>query len=288
MGGSLGAMSTAPLSEFYNLMAVGNVVAWASVDGGPPFRLRPGSEKDRATPGTAMLWRYMPKDRFFDLLDRRALFFTRLTRYHDSDPFEGALQYGVAKIHEQIVREKGGDVQEFLRERERFVKKFLKVVLVNCWHEREYESRPMWDRYGRGGEAVAVVTTFDALKQSVPEHVDVGHMDYIDAGSDEIRNHSANPSHRAFQKRREFEDEREVRCVIFDYPEHGPKPDEEIPIAAGTDTGYHVPVDLSRLVAGAVVSPDSPQIIGEVRQKLVESGIEVEIVPSTLLTPPTY
>ncbi|MGZ4852953.1 MAG: hypothetical protein ACXV3D_07175 [Halobacteriota archaeon] len=48
------------MSDFQNLMAVGNVVAWAQVDGGEPFPLRPGSEQDRVTPGDTLLWRYVP------------------------------------------------------------------------------------------------------------------------------------------------------------------------------------------------------------------------------------
>ena len=171
------------------------------------------------------------------------------------------MQYGVSKLHEQFLREKGGNVEEFLQAREQFVKKFLRVVLVNCWHERPYESRPMWDRYGRGSDAVAIVTTFESLKRSFQRQVDLGHVDYVDAASEEIGNYFSNPSHRAFQKRREFEDEREVRGVIFDFPEGAVKAGEEIPISPGTEIGYHVPVDLSVLVKCVVISPDRPAIL---------------------------
>ena len=281
-------MANVPISEFQNLMAVGNIVAWAQFDGGPPFRLRPGSERDRVTPDETLLWRYMPVRYFYDLLEQRALFFTRLMFYHRTDAFEGALQYGVSKLHEQVVREKGGDAQEFLQARERFVKKFLNVVLVNCWHERAYESRPMWDRYGEKSGAVAIVTTFERLKRSLPSQVDVGHVDYLDPASDEIINHSADPSHRAFQKRREFEDEREVRGVIFDWPEHGPKPDEEIPIEPGTEIGYHVSVDLDCLLQRVVISPDSRQIQLDVEHRTRAAGFNVPVVPSDISLRPTY
>jgi hypothetical protein len=74
-------------------MAVGNVVVWAQVDGGEPFPLRPGSEKDRFTPDDTLLWRYVPLKYFFDALERRTLFFTRLTFHHQTDAFEGAFAW---------------------------------------------------------------------------------------------------------------------------------------------------------------------------------------------------
>ena len=225
---------------------------------------------------------------FFDLLETRSLFFTRLTFHQADDPFEGSLPYAVSAFHESIVRQKGGDVDEFLKAREQFVKKFLRVVLVNCWHERQYESGPMWDRYGRGKEAVAVVTTFQCLRESVPERVDVGHVDYIDIGIDEIVNHSSNPSHRAFQKVRELEDEREVRGVFFDWPETGPEPSEEIAIKPGTEIGYRIPVDVVRLIQRVVVSPKSPHAIDEVRSRVLTAGLNIEVAPSSLSRKPTF
>jgi hypothetical protein len=277
-----------PISEFQNLMALSNVVVHASFGEEPSFVLRPGSEKDRSTPPETLVWRYMPKAFLFDLLATRSLFFTRLTFHHAVDPFEGSLPYAISALQESIVLAKGGDVDEFLQAREAFVKKFLRVVLVNSWHERPYESRSMWDRYGKGNEAVAVTAAFQRLRESVPERVDVGHVDYIDVGRDDIINQSSNPSHRAFQKVREFEDEREVRAVIFDWPESGPKPGEEIAIEPGTEIGYHVPVDIARLIQRVVVSPETPHITDEVRSRVLASGLNVEVTPSSLSRKPTY
>jgi hypothetical protein len=189
----------------------------------------------------------------------------------------------LAQIHESIVTSKGGDVELFLRERERFVKKFLRVVLVNCWHERAFESRSMWDRYGRGNESVAVVTTFESLRKAMPGRADVGHVDYIDFGGEEAA-FSSNPSLRAFQKLRELEDEREVRAVLFDYPEPG----SEIEIEPGTDVGYHVPVDLELLVHRVVISPDTTDIIDEIRTEVARRGLSADVVSSAIARKPVY
>jgi len=146
----------------------------------------------------------------------------------------------------------------------------------------------MWDRYGGSAESIAVVTTFEALKASLPARVDVGHIEYVDIGCDEMAGHSSNPSHRAFQKLREFEDEREVRAVIFDYPQSGVALGTDIAIQPGTDVGYHVPVDVTRLMKRVVISPDSPRILDEVKAKATAAGLTIDIVPSNLSRRPTY
>jgi hypothetical protein len=277
-----------PVLEFQHLIALSDAVVHASINDGPPFVVRPGTNKDRSTPPETLLWRYLPKCYFFDLLETRSQFFTRLTFHHAVDPFEGALPYAISALQESIVRERGGDVAEFVQMRETFVKKFLRVVLVNSWHERPYENRSMWDRYGGGKEAVALVTTFQRLCDSVPARVDVGHVDYVDVGNDEIGALTSNPSQRAFQKVRELDDEREVRGVIFDSPVNAPKPDEEIAIEPGTEIGYRVPVDIDRLVQRVVVSPSTPHILDEVRSRVRNANLNVEVAPSTLSRRPTY
>ncbi|HEY0380763.1 MAG TPA: hypothetical protein VGC72_00950, partial [Candidatus Elarobacter sp.] len=93
-------------------MAVTDAVLHVRVGDGPDFVVRPGADKDRATAPETMLWRYMPTEYFYDLLSRKALFFTRLTHHHAVDPFEGALPYAASKIHESIVEARGGNVAE--------------------------------------------------------------------------------------------------------------------------------------------------------------------------------
>jgi hypothetical protein len=146
----------------------------------------------------------------------------------------------------------------------------------------------MWDRYGKGGETVAVVSTFGRLRDSLPDAVDVGHVDYVDIGSDTIVSNLTNPSHRAFQKVRELDDEREVRGVICDWPRHGFGSDGEIPIGVGTEIGYCVPVNLERLVTKIVISPDSPRIIEEVRGRVGAAALTVDVIASNLSRKPTY
>lgn len=281
-------MEKRPLSDFYNLMSMSNAVVWGSWNGGPAFRIRPGSDKDRATAPDTPLWHYMPLPYFLDLLATKSLFFTRLTHHHESDEFEGALPLAAAQMLENIVADRGGDVEEFRQARHTVVKKFLRVVLVNCWMEHARESRQMWDRYGKFKEAVAVLATFGSLRDSLPQNVDVGHVEYVDYAQEQFLGFSVNPSFQAFYKRREYEDEREVRAMIFDWPPISPKFDEPIPIEAGTAIGYHFPVDLSVLLRGVVVSPDTPSIIDQVRGAVATAGLHIDVEPSTLNRPPMF
>lgn len=281
-------MAKAPISDFYNLLTMSNAVLWGSINNGPAFRIRPGHDKDLATSPETLLWRYMPKKYFLDMLATKSLFFTRLTHHHSSDPFEGSISYAASQMLESVVVSKGGDVQEFRATREAVVKKFLRVVLINCWHERMHENRQMWDRYGKSGVAVAVVTSFGALRESLAGNVDVGHVDYIDIATQQPIAFSSNPSFQAFFKRQEYEDEREVRAMIFDWPLDPPKFEEQIPISPGTEIGYRIPVQLETLIQRVVISPDSPSILTEIRAATSAASLNVAVESSSLIAPVRY
>jgi len=49
----------------------------------------------------------------------------------------------------------------------RILPAIAKATMVNCWHTSESESEAMWRLYAENGKAVAVETTFDALKESI-------------------------------------------------------------------------------------------------------------------------
>jgi hypothetical protein len=144
----------------------------------------------------------------------------------------------------------------------------------------------MWDRYGTGEESVAVVSTLARLRATVPERVDVGHVDYVNFETEMF--YSANPSHRAFQKILQLQDEREVRAVISDPTNTNPDGKWSIVIKQGEERGYHVSVDVAGLIESVVISPRSQHIIDEIRDLIKRHGLNVEVRPSTLSAPPVY
>jgi len=143
----------------------------------------------------------------------------------------------------------------------------------------------MWKEYADGEHAVAMVSTLDRLISAMPENVDVGHVDYVDFGSE--GSYTAIHFARAFMKRITLEDEREVRAVLYESPviEHGRW---SIPIRPGDEVGHRVPVDLSTLLMRVVLSPISSDDREQVSSALADAGISVPVIDSELRDRPRY
>lgn len=253
---------------------------------GLSYEMRPGVENDRYARPDELVWRYMPKDRLIELLRTRKLFFTRLSRLIEvGDPYEGSMPVPVAAVREMAHRSRGIDVEAFRNDNERFFRTMLQTVLVNCWHKREFESRPMWERYGKGGQAVAIVTTLDKLIDAMPESVTVGHVEYVDFQTHQSFSFSIQA--RCFLKGRELEDEREVRAVLQDPPlvENGRW---SISIPDDLKAGFGVDVRIENLVGRIVISPASPQVLDEVAAEVRAAGIDAPVSHSELLRRPDY
>ena len=195
---------------------------------------------------------------------------------HGGDPFEGSSPRFIPDIREQAIMQQGGDVEAFRRQNAAFHAQMLQTILVNCWHKREYESRPMWERYGRGEPAVAMVTTLQDLIMGMPEPVTVGHVEYADLETDQ--RFTANLRQRAFMKSRDLEDEREVRAVLVDGPitENGRW---RIEIKPGEEIGYRVKVDFARILQSAVLS--TRHIEGVVSKCLADAHLNIPVALST-------
>ena len=107
------------------------------------------------------LSRYMDFLKFVDLLQQRALWFTRLDQF--PDPYEGLLTTPTAEFFAAARSRTGyrGGVN---------YEKFRKLRCVNCRHMNDYESAAMWDLYSKAG-GVAIRSRFCRLAESFPATV---------------------------------------------------------------------------------------------------------------------
>lgn len=164
------------------------------------------------------LWRYMSLEKLIDILSKKQIFFTPLSSYVNSDPFEGlvpkiALQPFVdmgsnyideqkkilietkKKLFENIVLDNKGwstihealdylHQQNINRRKSEIEKAFLnlkKVIVINCWHQNETESEAMWRLYSDNNKGVAIQTTFSNLIESInDDRVYFSEVKYID------------------------------------------------------------------------------------------------------------
>jgi hypothetical protein len=221
------------------------------------------------------LWRYMDFLKFVDLLQRRALWFTRLDQL--PDPYEGSLTKPTAEFFAEVRSRtgfRGGTHHE----------KFRKVRCVNCWHMSEYESAAMWDLYSKDA-GVAIRSRITRLEPSIPPEITGGNwgirgdaVRYVDYETDRLAGQNADGS--VFMapdfmcKRKSFEHEREYRLAIT------------LEADEFESVGKHIPVILEQLIEQIVLSPNAPTWVTEmVRKEVSVHGLSTEVVQSDLYSP---
>ena len=234
----------------------------------------------------AAIWRYMDFTKFVSLLDRGALFFARADTM--PDPFEGS--YSKANVRLRPVVYKDWPKEHFdkmLDSTAYASKETRRFTFLNCWHISENESAAMWKLYLKTDEGVAIRSTFRRLADSLgmtEQKVHIGKVKYINYETDWLP--EGNIYYPFVHKRMNFEDERELRAVIYTPPivegaidYHQPSP----------DPGAYVPVDVNLLVERVFVSPTAPawfrELVGSV---VTRYGLDKEVARSELGEDPVY
>ena len=216
-----------------------------------------------------VIWRYVDFTKFLDLLETKALFFSRVSEL--DDPFEGSFPSAQTVLE----RLKGAlapsgfppDAEIRLGPGIEQVWKTMRYwAMVNCWHASDHESAAMWRLYAETSAAVAIRSTVGRLRAAMqaPEppkgfggsdYVFLGMIEYIDYAKDRIPDGSF--AAQFYRKRRSFEHERELRAMAIQFPRSpdGEKVDHD---RRPEDGGIHVHVDLALLIEGISIAPQAP------------------------------
>ncbi len=156
-------------------------------------------------PKDKKLWRYMSLDKLINLLDTKRLFFTPISSYANSDPFEGLLpkvaldaisESSLGTYHSmlenrkklrELILEKDPNFEENSPEISKKLLEFeeslenhlpkveqsffnvMNSIVVNCWHQNDDESEAMWRLYSDTNKGVAIQTTLEALTNSITD-----------------------------------------------------------------------------------------------------------------------
>jgi hypothetical protein len=268
--------------------------------------------------GATRLWRYLSLDKLIDLLSTSELFFTPLATFAQSDPFEGYLPSvalnahasifrkvvdDLEQAHQQVAEHRNGQGLPLTNEEQeglqaslkdlrsaprRFLPAIAKTTAVNCWHASESESEAMWRLYAENGKAVAIETTFDALKESIQKrkstsvvHIyPVKYLDFFDPKLQPqdcvVEGHLA-----PLLKRISYQHEREVRAFIGKV---APNPRVGADVAFWKPAPIRLPIDLKALVKAIYISPYAVEPFSSSVAKICEAfGLESGIVRSSQL-----
>ena len=208
--------------------------------------------------------------KFVSLLDTQSLFFARADKL--GDPFEGSppklnavmRAAGLEDIRRQLSDNSASKVVEMISASD---KSFRSWILVNCWHESDYESAAMWKLYSREYGGIAVKTDFKSLAESFTcsEDVFIGRVEYIDYDRAYIQ--EGNRLVPFLCKRHSFEHEKEVRAITlgdFELVRKG-----RTRVAEGIhETGAYYSVDVFHLIKEVVVAPYADNWFIELVQSL--------------------
>jgi hypothetical protein len=197
------------------------------------------------------IWRYLTPEKFFKLLDERALFLPNTDLLPD-DPKEGS--YPDAN---RIVRDKLWEELEVSEEQRQIIEGHSRwnkhLTFVSCWHLSDHESNALWKIYGKTEKAIVIQSTFGRLRATLPDFVHIHPITYVDYRRDSIPDgHSLYPF---FFKSREYIYEQELRAVTGDLP----MSDARRLRVKITDKGWSFPIEPNELIETIYVAPGCPQ-----------------------------
>ena len=218
------------------------------------------------------LWRYMSFEKFANILSTESLFFTRADKYDDK--FEGYIPESIIVSYESA----GSQIAP----------NFRQYIMCNCWHHGDEESMAMWDKYHLRNNGIAIKTTMENLKNSLPDepNVFIGKIEYIEDYNQIDMVEDVPPEiwlhYPYFYKRTPFKYEQEVRAIIDvvsclqDDPYEFGRP---LKISVKTLIGENSEV---------IVSPYAEKWVADTIALIVERcGFQFPINPSKLLDLPT-
>lgn len=136
-----------------------------------------------------VIWRYMDASKFEWLLDNQRLFMPTADKL--GDPLEGSTPPGQLDWWDREAKKADTDEARGVIAHNReffayFARLFRNKYYVSCWHMNAHENYSMWRCYTNSSEAVAIRTTYAALREALPSEVYMGVIRYIDYSTDRL------------------------------------------------------------------------------------------------------
>lgn len=242
------------------------------------------------TPPESVLWRFLNRCKFDDLLETRKLHFCRADLFDDDEegipPTSALLPHHTHPLDIATACELQHQKGWYAQVREQFY--------INCWHRFRDEELKLWDGYQ---SAVAIVTTVRQLERvlsSCSEDISMFSVRY-----DEEAIESDNLYQIISYKGASYSWEEEFRCVIswfkddpglnrhIDANNHAhERPLQSNPPLVSLPEARRVPVDLQSLVNQIVLGPRMGDSEREaIRCSARKAGLSVDVVDSALRPP---
>ena len=199
--------------------------------------------------GNPIIWRYMNLTKFIHLIQTNSLFFTTLSALVDE--YEGS-PLGTYEWNQEINK-----WSFYLKNKQNNFKKCASKVphsyMVNCWTINDNESYLLWHYFCSNGLGVAIQSKLQDLRDAfatTKQAVNIGQVKYIDYSNPKEQISGFYFANQVLHKRKQFEDEKELRAVIKD----DDILQDSKPITQA-QTGRLIEVNLKKLINYVYVSP---------------------------------
>lgn len=227
----------------------------------------------------------MSLDKFVDLVSEGSLFFSPLSSYVETDPYEGypplvALEaiYNISNKSYDETRKmlkllESSDVPSYVSESEnvkrmraslenRFldfkkqIDAIFKGTLVSCWYKSNYQSEAMWKLYSDQHKGVSIKTTVGDLEDALLGCVDedkkiyIGQVKYLDYDDKDLSPKDCVMDGHIIPmlKRMSFSHENEVRAFFVGDANHSN-------LDSFKPSSRSLSVDVKKLIKAVYVSP---------------------------------
>jgi hypothetical protein len=228
------------------------------------------------------IWRYMDFAKLVDVLESERLFFSRADKL--GDPFEGSYSEANLRLRPEMY---GEHAAELTAQFSVLMREMPRYTIVSCWHQSDYESAAMWEKYAAAGYPIAVQSTFARFTSSLQceERVYAGVVKYVDYVQDVIP--ESNTFYPFLHKRLSFEHEREIRAIMQGIPWDE---DNNLDFTKESwEAGRAVPVDTNTLVEAIHVAPFAPEwFIALVDRLQGRLGLSFPVRKSDMERDPVY
>ena len=167
-------------------------------------------------------------------------------------------------------------------------------MFVNSWHMNDQESLAMWKLYDLSGSGLAVVSSFERLRDSLVENKEefrIGCVQYINYRESEkwLGNYFDPFMHKTI----ELSHEQEVRVIVWTFLDNWHDLWQSLSanrnrIHQDPPLGISLKCDLDRLIDYIVVSPTAPEWVAHLIRDYCQEAIEKEVRSSVLASEPFF
>lgn len=211
--------------------------------------------------GRSNVWRYMPIEKFIDLITSHSLYFPNARSFTD--------QYEVS-IPEALRDDylKSHSTQEY-EHKATTIETVRKQLFLNCWSIQTHESYALWKIYLAGSKAgVAIKSSVAKLKNSLIKEntnspVDCLHIERVQYKKRGILFEVPTVTNIAATKTAYYEYEKELRLFFLDDRKIADSLAPPVP-------GYRVRVDVDELVDSIYLSPFGGSWVRESFSKMLQ------------------